>query len=425
MPSSSDRTYFCKEELDRERFLVAVDSKIEAMRYLTPVVPPGPGVCSTSVVIHAEPLWLPPNVAPLVRLTSRSRLRRFDPASTLCSGARQSTAKNLHVTPNLEVCRAVDFPHLSLEFTIPKRGYGVAKRLRNDAPYGGPSMTASVHVLVVAPTPAIAETVTSRLVSLRANVTLVTSFNAARQGLCESTPDLLISEVRLGEFNGLHLALRARSKGIRAIVLGDNDQVTQRRSGCPWCGLPARRFRRRAVRHRRPDRDDGTEGTFRPPPHSRRLSRRDVRCPVQRRRHHAEALERDVALVLPEEVQELLVVLRRHVEALHQHLVVAARVLEAEPDDVADIVAGEVARHERLVDLRPERRAVREHPIEQHLRIRRERLAPRRQLATASRGVRSRVTSAGSASTVIRPSRVRSTSRSATFRSSRTLPGQW
>jgi len=89
-------------------------------------------------------------------------------------------------------------------------------------------MTASVHVLVVAPTPAIAETVTSRLVSLRANVTLVTSFNAARQGLCESTPDLLISEVRLGEFNGLHLALRARSKGIRAIVLGDNDQVTQR-----------------------------------------------------------------------------------------------------------------------------------------------------------------------------------------------------
>lgn len=29
-------TYLCKEELDRERFLVAVDSKIEAMRYLTP-----------------------------------------------------------------------------------------------------------------------------------------------------------------------------------------------------------------------------------------------------------------------------------------------------------------------------------------------------------------------------------------------------
>ena len=113
-------TYLCKEELDRERFLVAVDSKIEAMRYLTPAYRAGPGVCSTSVVIHAEPLWLPPNVAPLVRLTSRSRLRRFDPASTLCSGARQSTAKNLHVTPNLEVCRAVDFPHLSLEFTSPK-----------------------------------------------------------------------------------------------------------------------------------------------------------------------------------------------------------------------------------------------------------------------------------------------------------------
>ena len=89
-------------------------------------------------------------------------------------------------------------------------------------------MTAPVHVLVVAPTPAIAETVTSRLVDLRVNVTLVTSFNAARQGLRESPPDLVISEVRLGEFNGLHLALRARSQGVRAIVLGDNDQVTRR-----------------------------------------------------------------------------------------------------------------------------------------------------------------------------------------------------
>jgi len=89
-------------------------------------------------------------------------------------------------------------------------------------------MTAPVHVLVVAPTPAVAETVTSRLVDLRVNVTLVTSFQAARQGLRESTPDLLISEVRLGEFNGLHLALRARSQGVRAIMVGENDQVTRR-----------------------------------------------------------------------------------------------------------------------------------------------------------------------------------------------------
>jgi len=89
-------------------------------------------------------------------------------------------------------------------------------------------MTAPVHVLVVAPTPAIAQTVTSRLVDLRVNVTLVTSFDEARQGLRDSIPDLLISEVRLGEFNGLHLALRARSQGVRTIVLGDNDQVTRR-----------------------------------------------------------------------------------------------------------------------------------------------------------------------------------------------------
>ena len=43
----------------------------------------------------------------------------------------------------------------------------------------------------------------------------------------ESSPDLLISEVRLGEYNGLHLALRAQVRGIRAIVIGVRDRVIQ------------------------------------------------------------------------------------------------------------------------------------------------------------------------------------------------------
>jgi len=89
-------------------------------------------------------------------------------------------------------------------------------------------MTAPLHVLVVAPTPKVAETVTSRLADLHLHVTLVTSFKAARQGLGEAPPDLLISEVRLGEFNGMHLALRARAQGVRAIVLGADDEFTRR-----------------------------------------------------------------------------------------------------------------------------------------------------------------------------------------------------
>ena len=88
-------------------------------------------------------------------------------------------------------------------------------------------MTTSPRVLLVAPTSRIATTVSAGLIDAGLRVTLVTSFKAARKAL-ESTPDLLISEVRLGEYNGLHLALRAQIRGIRAIVIGVLDLVTQR-----------------------------------------------------------------------------------------------------------------------------------------------------------------------------------------------------
>jgi DNA-binding NtrC family response regulator len=88
-------------------------------------------------------------------------------------------------------------------------------------------MTPSPHVLLVAPTPRIASLVSASLVDAGLRVTLVTSFKAGRKAL-ESRPDLLMSEVRLGEYNGLHLALRAQSRGIRAIVIGIVDHVTQR-----------------------------------------------------------------------------------------------------------------------------------------------------------------------------------------------------
>jgi hypothetical protein len=75
-----------------------------------------------------------------------------------------------------------------------------------------------------------------------------------------------------------------------------------------------------------------------------------------------------VTLILTEEVEKLLVVLGRHIKVRHQQFVVAARVLESEPHKFTNVMSCEVARHEGFVDFRPERRAVVEYPIENHLR---------------------------------------------------------
>jgi DNA-binding response OmpR family regulator len=91
----------------------------------------------------------------------------------------------------------------------------------------GAAMNSTPNVLLVAPTPRIAALIGARLTEVGLRVTLVKSFKAARRRL-ESLPSLLIAEVRLGEFNGLHLALRAQARGIRAIVLGEDDSVMRR-----------------------------------------------------------------------------------------------------------------------------------------------------------------------------------------------------
>jgi DNA-binding response OmpR family regulator len=56
------------------------------------------------------------------------------------------------------------------------------------------------------------------------DIVLVTTFEAARRQL-QARPDLLVTELKLGEYNGLHIALRARAEGIPAIVLGPADPV--------------------------------------------------------------------------------------------------------------------------------------------------------------------------------------------------------
>jgi hypothetical protein len=58
----------------------------------------------------------------------------------------------------------------------------------------------------------------------------VTTFTAAK-ALLETKPALVISELKLGEYNGLHLALKARAVGIPAIIVGPQDSVLQRDAG--------------------------------------------------------------------------------------------------------------------------------------------------------------------------------------------------
>jgi DNA-binding response OmpR family regulator len=88
-------------------------------------------------------------------------------------------------------------------------------------------MTHTPDVLLVAPNPDIAAGMRQRLLDAGMRVTIVETFAEGREQL-QLLPDLLISEVRLADYNGLHLALRARSSGIPAIVLGEADAVTER-----------------------------------------------------------------------------------------------------------------------------------------------------------------------------------------------------
>jgi CheY-like chemotaxis protein len=81
-------------------------------------------------------------------------------------------------------------------------------------------MSVARTVLVVSPTPSLAK---AAVAAARANgyqAIVVQSFNQAKKHL-GMNPQLLVTELKLGEFNGLHLALRAAASDIPAIVIAD------------------------------------------------------------------------------------------------------------------------------------------------------------------------------------------------------------
>jgi DNA-binding response OmpR family regulator len=80
------------------------------------------------------------------------------------------------------------------------------------------------HVVIVAQNPALATALLSWLGSAGYELAIVTTFAAAK-ALLETEPALIVSELKLGAYNGLHLALKARAAGIPAIVIGPSDPV--------------------------------------------------------------------------------------------------------------------------------------------------------------------------------------------------------
>ena len=84
-----------------------------------------------------------------------------------------------------------------------------------------------LRVLVVAPTSPLAASLVEWLTEAGHEVILVTSFLAGKARL-ERAPSVLIAEVRLGDYNGLHLALRAKAGNIPSLILGNPDPVLER-----------------------------------------------------------------------------------------------------------------------------------------------------------------------------------------------------
>lgn len=86
--------------------------------------------------------------------------------------------------------------------------------------------------------------VLSALSSLRFDVTVASTFKEARNALTASRPMILIADLRLGEYNGLHLVLRGKSayRHLPALITSHvHDEVLQREAeqlGATYVTLP-------------------------------------------------------------------------------------------------------------------------------------------------------------------------------------------
>jgi hypothetical protein len=76
-------------------------------------------------------------------------------------------------------------------------------------------------VLLVSPTSRLSRAVTTFIQRAGCHVALAGNFQSGKLQM-DAAPDLVITELKLGEYNGLQLALRGRATGIPVIVLADD-----------------------------------------------------------------------------------------------------------------------------------------------------------------------------------------------------------
>ena len=87
-------------------------------------------------------------------------------------------------------------------------------------------MQRSRSALVVAATPSLATKLCGWLKLSGWQVVAACSYQAAKVRL-EHRTDLLVTELELGDYNGLQLALRAQGYNVPAIVVGRHDDVLE------------------------------------------------------------------------------------------------------------------------------------------------------------------------------------------------------
>jgi DNA-binding response OmpR family regulator len=86
------------------------------------------------------------------------------------------------------------------------------------------------RILVVAPSRPLAKELADTLKSAGCAPIVVSDFVVAKT-LLEARPDVLISELKLDAYNGLHLAIRAAGQATPTIIVGDADPVLEAEAG--------------------------------------------------------------------------------------------------------------------------------------------------------------------------------------------------
>jgi len=83
----------------------------------------------------------------------------------------------------------------------------------------------AITVLLVDPDPKARSVYASALTAVADPVYTVATFAQAKSALPEARPDVLVTQVRLAEFNGIHLALwgRMRLPNLRSVIIGQSD----------------------------------------------------------------------------------------------------------------------------------------------------------------------------------------------------------